>query len=1016
MSKAGSEPIPSMVNRLASQPIIEDVEFKDVAYRSMELENIDKETIHLLVFLFMQFLSNPDQAVIPENKNSLEYISMQKCFQCLFSLIGFDDKELRFTTMPHKVRATAQFSSFFANLSQVLDNNFSIGNFLISNIVFVLQKSPFPPRYAANLQPTHSILRENLIYQGTAYTLWHLEPTTRKNWLEACLVIVYKYNFSEPETLSDKVLGLIRIIVNSLAAHVHVCSKFFKNDGYGLTMRSRELSETSIGPLGTATLQGTEENSAFNSRTSPTSNPKEDHDEDTSSPSDQKEAELETIFETTRSSSNSPDDLPKNISVENPLFYNLLPNENPDINDLLPEIPENMLGGSSSCCTMQVTENGKIMYVDNNGWKDTVTSNKQIAGKRKGPFFNSPPSPLSLMDVLTNTSTSNLQDRFTLTRSIKEEDGEEMCHPPQERLLPIGNQQSRLGARNKHQNMSLLDRVWQVLGSSDQNEDCVPLVETDLSSKVKIAGDDLKLSNEDLLAPEKGINNSHSTNCQNGGTEILQHTVRQRKIGTFREPVGLDGKKDEDKENSSNDDNWNTGDSRSSIFQSKDYKLTQPLTKQSHLRIGEDTVIDKCSKCGAILETYSHPELSLCLVVINTLVHRDPELAAPLLPEIFLVVSRLADMSMYSWEEEGSLVIIPGNPRSVARQFLRVTLQQLSTNGIFPLIFKLDLDPGQRAKFFSTIVNCLNDFPELSPIVPTQLFLENVGNLKQTLEETLNTCLPNLNSYLSFIQFDHVTNWSSVFAPLENFFRTLSLLTSSQDGSKDKVETQTKNTKISNIEAVMKLIVYTMKMPGVSNHRNILEPIIKVICFAIQSCTFKFQDLVDICSFCNKAFNKERDKNSITKAITAEFVHALKYKTCIPDVNFLYLGSMMLQDAKGELPPSSILDEAPSIEIGLSGLIHTGATECLRPHIPDIVEFVADVHTLSKVKSNVRGTTMTLNQDTLGGILKSTLSQFLALEIARMSGDRDVKFVNKYLPWLFNPPNTIASQEYFYFK
>ena len=45
-----------------------------------------------------------------------------------------------------------------------------------------------------------------------------------------------------------------------------------------------------------------------------------------------------------------------------------------------------------------------------------------------------------------------------------------------------------------------------------------------------------------------------------------------------------------------------------------------------------------------------------------------------------------------------------------------------------------------------------------------------------------------------------------------------------------------------------------------------------------------------------------------------------------------------------------------------SGPIHTGATECLRPHIPDIVEFVADVHTLSKVKSNVRGTSMSLNQ------------------------------------------------------
>ena len=61
-----------------------------------------KETVHLLVFLFMQFLSQQEQASIPENKNSIEYISMQKCFQCLFSLIGFDDKEMRFTTMPHK--------------------------------------------------------------------------------------------------------------------------------------------------------------------------------------------------------------------------------------------------------------------------------------------------------------------------------------------------------------------------------------------------------------------------------------------------------------------------------------------------------------------------------------------------------------------------------------------------------------------------------------------------------------------------------------------------------------------------------------------------------------------------------------------------------------------------------------------------------------------------------------------------------------------------------------------------
>jgi hypothetical protein len=65
----------------------------------------------------------------------------------------------------------------------------------------------------------------------------------------------------------------------------------------------------------------------------------------------------------------------------------------------------------------------------------------------------------------------------------------------------------------------------------------------------------------------------------------------------------------------------------------------------------------------------------------------------------------------------------------------RVTLQQLSANGIFPLLFKLDLGKEQRKKFFQTIVNCLNDFYELSPIVPFQLFLENTGNLKTNLDE-----------------------------------------------------------------------------------------------------------------------------------------------------------------------------------------------------------------------------------------------------------------------------------------
>ena len=43
---------------------------------------------------------------------------------------------------------------------------------------------------------------------------------------------------------------------------------------------------------------------------------------------------------------------------------------------------------------------------------------------------------------------------------------------------------------------------------------------------------------------------------------------------------------------------------------------------------------------------------------------------------LFLIIEiiceiRIAGMHLYSWEEESNNIIIPGNPRSVARQFLR---------------------------------------------------------------------------------------------------------------------------------------------------------------------------------------------------------------------------------------------------------------------------------------------------------------------------------------------------------
>ena len=45
-------------------------------------------------------------------------------------------------------------------------------------------------------------------------------------------------------------------------------------------------------------------------------------------------------------------------------------------------------------------------------------------------------------------------------------------------------------------------------------------------------------------------------------------------------------------------------------------------------------------------------------------------------------------------------------------------------NGIFSMLFLMELGDEQRAKFFGTIVNCLLDFTELNPAAPVTTFLQ----------------------------------------------------------------------------------------------------------------------------------------------------------------------------------------------------------------------------------------------------------------------------------------------------
>ena len=79
----------------------------------------------------------------------------------------------------------------------------------------------------------------------------------------------------------------------------------------------------------------------------------------------------------------------------------------------------------------------------------------------------------------------------------------------------------------------------------------------------------------------------------------------------------------------------------------------------------------------------------------------------------------------------------------------------------------------------------------------------------------------------------------------------------------------------------------------------------------------------------------------------------------------------------------------------------------MRNHTNDVLDFLADVHTLSKVKSMVKGLTIGVNEDTLGSILKASAAQFIALEITRNNTNTPgpaagmARDSRKVLPWLY---------------
>uniref|UniRef100_A0A8C6QFL0 Unc-79 homolog n=1 Tax=Nannospalax galili TaxID=1026970 RepID=A0A8C6QFL0_NANGA len=373
---------------------------------------------------------------------------------------------------------------------------------------------------------------------------------------------------------------------------------------------------------------------------------------------------------------------------------------------------------------------------------------------------------------------------------------------------------------------------------------------------------------------------------------------------------------------------------------------------------------DKCHDCGATLEEYDEETLGLAIVVLSTFIH--------LMSASILFAGR--DM------------MVPGNAAGVAKQFLRCIFHQLAPNGIFPQLFQSTIKDGT---FLRTLATSLMDFNELSSIAALSQLLEGLNNKKNLpAGGAMIRCLENIATFMEALPMDSPSSlWTTISNQFQTFFAKLPCVLPLK----------------CSLDSSLRIMICLLKIPSTNATRSLLEPFSKLLSFVIQNAVFTLAYLVELCGLCYRAFTKERDKFYLSRSVVLELLQALKLKSPLPDTNLLLLVQFICADAGTKLAESTILSKQMIASVPGCG---TAAMECMRQSISEVLDFMADMHTLTKLKSHMKTCSQPLHEDTFGGHLKVGLAQIAAMEISR-GNHRDNKAVIRYLPWLYHPPSAM---------
>ncbi|XP_022815729.1 protein unc-79 homolog [Spodoptera litura] len=966
--------------------------------KAVDLEEADRETTNLLVFLLMQFLSRSDQAHPMEDKQSSK--TQELVLKHLFLLLGYNCVEKYFHISPFTLRQSSIFNAFMANLPQVLDQNHVMGASIAEPTLLLLQYCCGGAGGGAGA--------------GSPQSLAALQPHVRRHWLMALLVVLYKYHYGTGSTVG-LVAALVRVVLNSVEAQYHACKRIPPMLVMPSAARARDLSQPSLKTEHEAA--GAERAGGSPLPAPDRTKPKLHHkspahmhthwEEPTNSNKYQQwsleqessESELIAIPETSDKSDTTVHGSTAPGSFDEPSHYEDPPKvETPATTTAYPPLSKIPTLGSRSAHQLSTSSSVSIGSDSSNLkstpmsgqsveiWPDQIhqqtSPRAKILGKQKriivgsstspdtapssngdgqfgqwpharsppqhhikspgtylfvaknvGYAYASPESPLSKMEVAWNAPPPTMQQHSHQPFHI----------PPPERLLPIGPKP------NKEQYPvfnALVDRVREALslppddstdntGSSRSDGDATPT-----PTPTSRPHDLNKKSSESTRSPRRLARQVAQT-----GSPPHQHTA---------ECVGCAGC-----------GGWWEGESRAG-------KRAAHAHAAPHRPDHE--LCYRCAECGTAVEQYSDEELGLCIIVLATFVHREPAAAAAMLPALLHNVSRVVQLGNYSWQAETN-TRLPGSAVFVAHQFLRCVLHQLAPNNVFLQIFLQRTPEKQRQMFFKSIAQAFVDFNELYPCGPLQLVVEHLNSKKTLPVDQMGVIAGNIAMYLECLApeaLGPLGACAALVAALDALLRGAALLLHQLD----------------DVLPLLRAATAALRVPAAAQHKSILEPITKIISYGVQNFVLKLSVISELSVVCTRVFSRDRDKLLVCRVLVYELVQALRTKTTIPDDNLFILIQFVLQGhgCRLVLPPQLSGGELASTCMDARE-IAAGAVDCMRPHLPDMIDLLQDPHLLNKIKGSVSKSIVNrnlicLNEDTLGAIVKGGIAQYVAMELA----------------------------------